>query len=193
MANRDEEYQVVYFDLETSGLDPVENGILEIGAVIQKAGVKVRRFESFANPGPTKEYNPKALEVNNIELESIAGFRDLAEVLRDFDQYIEDRAVLAGWNVGGFDIPFLKAAYKAADIKWRFHYHYLDIMVVANWLKWAGKLHCRGLSLQAVAKYLEIDASQFGEAHRAMPDVWTTIAVSQRLKEDNLEGRSFKF
>jgi DNA polymerase III epsilon subunit-like protein len=113
---------VIVIDLETSGLDPQDCAILEVGAVL------LRR-----DPGPAPEYHDHvalrpgarwedaAEEVHGIpraEAESPAR-RTEGRMLDDLLDWIEalrtaregtPRVVFAGMNVGGFDLAFLRHA-----------------------------------------------------------------------------------
>lgn len=192
--------QIFWFDLETTGLDPNENGIIEIAGIFNKPGSQSKRFERLVDPRKGTEGNrevaihPKALETNGLTLDEIADFDPIDKMIRELDSHVDPWCIPAGWNVAGFDIPFLKAAYERAGVKWRFHYHCLDMMVVANWLKQAELIDARSLSLQNMAKYLGIDATKFGDAHRAMPDVYTTLEISRIFRERYLGGGTgYKF
>ena len=44
-------YDILYFDIETTGFSPVKNKIIEIGAVKVKAGEIVDHFSVFVNQG----------------------------------------------------------------------------------------------------------------------------------------------
>jgi DNA polymerase III epsilon subunit-like protein len=180
-------------DLETGGLDPAETGIVEIGGIFQWPGQERTRriFERQADPRKGRdgmidesvEIHPKALEVNHLTMAEIETFQSIDKAVTELDSFVEPWCVIAGWNVANFDIPFLKAAYKRAGLTWRFHYHCLDMMVVANFLKFAGKIDSYSLSLANVCKYLGIDQSQFGPAHRALPDVYATVAVAKEFQD----------
>lgn len=192
----------MWLDLETTGLNHETAGIVEIAGLFQYPGQErsSKRFEDLVDPrkrldGTERmvEIQSKALEVNGISLDQLDGFGSLDKSLMELDSHVDRWCVIAGWNVSGFDIPFLKEAYKRAGIKWRFHHHCLDMMVVANWLKFCGLLHTKSLSLQNMAQYLGIDTAKFGDAHRAMPDVWTTIAIAKRFRDDYLGNMKISF
>ena len=186
--------QVVWLDTETGGLDPKETGIIELAAIITWPGQqkKHRIFEGMGDPRKGWEQcvlHDRALEVNGLKLEDVDMMDSFDDVIHRFNREIDKGAVIGGWNVLGFDIPFLKAAYERAGIEWRFHYHAIDMMVVAKWLDFCGSLPGnRGVGLQAMLKYLGIDGSKFGDAHRALPDVYATLAVTKELKSRFLEG-----
>ena len=118
---------MIVIDVETSGLDPKENGLLSIGAV------------DFENP-ETKFYgecrlkedakiDPKALEVNGFTEEQIRQCaRSCEDLLKEFLNWsttIKDKT-LEGHNLH-FDISFLKENVKAAGLKWPFHFRCVDL------------------------------------------------------------------
>jgi len=185
--------QYVWLDLETSGLDPVENGIVEIGAVLTQQGKQKKIFSQTCNPGDVaiSEY---AMKVNGLSIEQLHHEDPINEVLARFDAEVENKAVPCGWNIASFDLPFLKEAYKKAGLKWRFDYHVIDMMCCANWMAASGVLEGnRGTGLQAMAKYLGIDSESFGAAHRALPDVYVTMAVAKELKVKFLSSQKYGF
>lgn len=176
---------VIWIDTETTGLVPSEHGIVELGAIIE--GNPTKLFSRICNPGDVV-YDPKALEVNGISMEEIQSRPSINDMLREFDQYVYDRAMIAGHNVAGFDIPFLKEAYKRAGMKWRFHYHCLDTMIMAEGLKYWGLLETRSVSLQALLTKFGIDP---GDAHRAMDDIKATRELMGELKKLVRGGRQY--
>lgn len=192
--------QVMWFDTETTGLDTSLCGIVEVGAIFQNPGQKTQKFEQLANPFASADGSARAVEVsdyafrvNGIDKESLGQHPSIDNVVTELDSFVQDKCVIAGWNVSGFDIPMLKAAYERAGLRWRYHYHVIDVMNVAKWMQHMGKLRSHKMGLQAVAEFLGIDSSQYGDAHRALADVWTTIAVSKELNEKFLGGMKVRF
>lgn len=96
------------FDLETTGLNPVKDSIVEIGAVkFDKTGV-MSRFSVLVHPGISMP--PSASKVNNITDEMLIGKPPLSAVLPDFLRFI-DGAVLVAHNAG-FDCGFINESLK---------------------------------------------------------------------------------
>ena len=99
---------VVAFDLETTGLDPRQDEIVEIGAVkFDKSGL-IARFSTLVNPGIPMP--AEAGRVNNITDEMLRGKPSLAAVLPDFLPFIRN-AVLAAHNAP-FDCGFVNEKLK---------------------------------------------------------------------------------
>ena len=80
----------IYVDLETTGTDPEKHEIIEVGAVVFKAGVEVAQFSELVNPGEAAlaAADPRALDVNKIDLAEVRRARSkvvVAAALREFD------------------------------------------------------------------------------------------------------------
>lgn len=182
--------QYVWLDTETTGLDPLVHGIVEIGAVIEAPKKDSKIFSGLCNPGDV-EISAYALEVNGLSLEYLQSQEEkVEELVVRFDRQVERGAVICGHNVAGFDIPFLKEAYKKAKLSWRFHHHCVDTMVAANVLKYWGVLpKNQSLSLQNMLEYFSLTIG--GAAHRALPDVYASMALNEELKKLTLGGNHF--
>jgi DNA polymerase-3 subunit epsilon len=96
-----ERYIVV--DLETTGLDPKWNDIIEFGAIQVEAGATVDRFSSLVNPG--YEIDEFITELTGITNEMLSSAPAIADVLPNFLNFIGDSIVI-GHNVN-FDINFI--------------------------------------------------------------------------------------
>ncbi len=99
--------EYVALDLETTGLDPDSDRIIEIGAVRFDDNGTLGTFQTLANPGrPVPRVVQRLTGITDDEagrappIETVAA--DLEEFLRG--------AVLVGHNVAGFDGPFLDRA-----------------------------------------------------------------------------------
>ncbi|MCI8515505.1 MAG: DNA polymerase III subunit epsilon [Hungatella sp.] len=97
----------VVFDLETTGLSPITDGIIEISAVKVKGGKVTDRFSTLVNPG--RRIPAAATRVNGITDEMVKDAPGLREALDRFLAFIEDQ-VLVGHNIHSFDMGFLNHA-----------------------------------------------------------------------------------
>jgi len=161
--------QLVFVDLETTGLDLDRNGIIEIGAVFETDGQREPDdFQALANPGNV-EYNEEAAKIHNISRETINAAPPLAEVLKQFDERCIDNAVISGWNTK-FDEAFLYKAYQRYGIPWRFDYHIFDVWSIYKRLQIIGNLPAdMHLGLGTVAQYYNI-VRDGEDHHRALND-----------------------
>lgn len=94
-------YTVV--DLETTGLDPQWNDIIEFGAMRVENGTVLDRYSALVNPG--YEIDDFITELTGITNEMLASAPIVADVLPKFLNFVGD-SVVVGHNVN-FDINFI--------------------------------------------------------------------------------------
>ncbi len=94
-------------DVETTGLNPRNNEIIQLCAV---------KFEDFWPVGayctyikPRKKLNSKAQEINKITWDDVKDAPYIEQVIKDFDVFVGSKAPIVGHNVV-FDCGFLYAA-----------------------------------------------------------------------------------
>lgn len=96
----------VAFDLETTGLSPQLDRIVEIGAVKFVDGKEVGRYGILVNPEVTMP--PGATAVNGITDQMLEGKPPIREVLPEFLGFLKG-AVLVAHNAS-FDLGFVRSA-----------------------------------------------------------------------------------
>ena len=99
----------VVFDLETTGVDPKEDSIIEISALKVRNHIVTEQFNQLIHPGT--HIPAGATKINGITDEMVKEAKRLFEVLPDFLSFI-DGEILVGHNIQAFDLPFL---YRAAE------------------------------------------------------------------------------
>lgn len=97
----------VVFDLETTGLSPATDQIIEISAVKVKGGRIKDTFSTLVNPG--RHIPASASQVNGITDGMVADAPGLKDVLKRFLVFIGGDT-LVGHNIHSFDMKFLNAA-----------------------------------------------------------------------------------
>ncbi|MBQ8412901.1 MAG: topoisomerase DNA-binding C4 zinc finger domain-containing protein [Lachnospiraceae bacterium] len=149
----------VVFDLETTGISPYNDSIIEISGVKVKAGKVVDTFSTLVNPRRAIPYGATA--VNGITDDMVEGESYIEEVLPVFNAFVED-FVLVGHNIACFDMKFI---WKAAEelLGQTFTNDYIDTLPMAR--KRLPQLsHHRLVDL---AEYYELSTEG---AHRALND-----------------------
>ena len=96
----------VFFDLETSGLSPVFDDIIEFGAVKAKNGIELDRIDILINPGHKISKFTEGL--TGITNEMLADKPTLEEVLPKILEFLGDDILVA--HNASFDIGFLQHA-----------------------------------------------------------------------------------
>jgi DNA polymerase III epsilon subunit-like protein len=131
--------KLLIVDTETSGLDPGKNGMLQLAALLCIKS-EVHEFSAFMNPGKSVVYEPEALAVNGLSLDSIGKaepdvtvYRGFAEWLSRFvDRYdFSDKTVMAGYGVA-FDDSFLRSLAMKSGDKYLGSYRWNDLIEIRS-------------------------------------------------------------
>ena len=161
----------VVFDLETTGLDPENCEITEIGAVKIVNGEVIERFSSFAKPkNPIPE---EVTRITNITNEMVAHAPKIEDVIYDFYEWSKG-CILSGYNIIGFDMKFLRKV--ASKIGVKFDNELIDTMIVAR----QSGLRVGNYKLGTVVKALGLTLV---DAHRAYNDAHATALVLLELNK----------
>lgn len=158
----------IAFDLETTGLNPQENEIIEIGALKVREGKVVDRFMEFIHP--LSPISSAISELTGITNDMVATARSCEQVIPDFLDFCEDD-VLIGHNVM-FDYSFTKCSASKCGLP--FEKNGLDTLKIAR------KVHkdFSSKSLGALCDYYHIENKS---AHRAYHDALATAKLYQTL------------
>lgn len=157
----------VSIDLETTGLYPKQDRIIEIGAVKVIEGRQEAVFETLVNPGRCLEQ--KIVELTHIQDKQLKQAPYIDEVLPGLLLFLEDLP-LVGHSIL-FDFSFLKKA--AVDHKLTFERQAVDTLKIAR--KYLADLEHR--SLDYLCEYYGIPH----QAHRALADAQATSILYQKL------------
>lgn len=65
--------KILFFDLETTGLDPKKNGIHQLSLMLEVNGEIVKEVNVNVRPFPQDEINPESLKVSGLTPEQIVG------------------------------------------------------------------------------------------------------------------------
>ena len=98
----------VIIDIETTGLMPYWDDIIEVGAIRYEHGIEVRRFSSLVKPPVCEDgsyIDDYIIELTGITNEMVSTAPNIENVLSDLDSFIGN-SILIGHNVN-FDINFL--------------------------------------------------------------------------------------
>jgi DNA polymerase III epsilon subunit len=96
----------VVFDLETTGLSPISDAILEIGAMVVENGELTDRvFQSFVNPGFPIPWH--ITRINGINDAMVQDARTIGKVMPEFLEFIEGSTLVA--HNASFDMGFIAA------------------------------------------------------------------------------------
>ncbi|MCB7303251.1 exonuclease domain-containing protein [Bariatricus massiliensis] len=158
----------IAFDVETTGLSPAENEIIEIGALKVRDGRVTERFMEFIKP--KSPIPPAITNLTGICDESVASAGNIEQVLPEFLEFCQDD-VLIGHNIL-FDYSFVKVS--AQTLGKPFDKQGIDTLKIAKVIH--KDLPSR--SLGDLCDHYQITNSA---AHRAYHDALATAKLYQTM------------
>ena len=168
----------VIFDLETTGISPNYDEVIEISALKVKGGKVVDEFNTLVNPGRKIPFG--ATKVNGITNAMVAEAPAFSHVLAEFLDFAEG-LVLVGHNIARFDMKFIwrDAEQYFGEIPQN---NYVDTLQVAR--KHLPKMdHHRLVDL---AEYYGISSEG---AHRALNDCYMNQKVYECMVAEMREAQ----
>lgn len=161
----------VAYDLETTGLSPKTDAIIEIGAVKVCNGQVVESrefvFQEFVRPYK-KGVREEITQLTGITKNDVKEARQMWEVFPDFMEFAGD-CVLVGYNNVKFDSRFLVRAGRYSNVIMQ--NPQFDVMKYADGFRNKLGITDEKLSLEILSKKLGIENP---ESHRALADAITT-------------------
>lgn len=159
---------IVVVDVETTGLNPQWNELLEVGAVKIEAGKVVATFEKLVRP--VQPIPHKIQQLTGINEEMVKTAAPPAQVLKELMEFMGE-AVLVAHNAQ-FDYGFLRTKIKK-HLQIEFEPPLVDTLALSRALWPQLKSH----RLDAVAKELRITQAQH---HRAGDDAMTAWRILEK-------------
>jgi len=175
---------LVFIDLETTGLDIERHEIIEFGCVIAKqieqknSGPKlefVEEIEIKIKPRHIETASPEGLKINGYNETDWKDAVALEDALSIISKKTEG-SIMVAQNVA-FDWAFLEKAFLETNIKSRMHYHKLDTISIA-FSKLYDNSDIKKFSLRELTKYFGIENKK---AHTALSDARATYELYCKL------------
>lgn len=152
-------------DIETTGLSPEKDHIIEIGALKYVNGTCVETFSELIKPPVSISY--RIYEITGINDRTVEHAESISVVMKKFLDFVGEEQVLLGHNLK-FDYSFLKTAAKQMGVP--FEKKGLDTLFLAR--KFLSELPSKNLA--TVSSHYGIVNER---AHRAYEDAKTTAEV----------------
>ncbi len=169
---------IVVLDFETTGLSPVADRIIEIGAVKLVNGVVTEEFSMLCDPGIPLP--PKITDITGISDAMLRGKPSPAEGIKRLMEFIGAHAVSA--HNAGFDVGFLRAEARRNGLK--FFAPVIDTLSLARRLY----PNLKSYRLGALCRRLKVPLKN---AHRAVHDAAATAKILQIMLSE-VEKRGAK-
>lgn len=184
----------IYIDLETTGVDPQKNGIIQIAAIIAAGGAISEEINFSANVAPfgSDIIEDEALRVNGKTKEEILSYKDPMGIYGEFidllsskvDRYNKkDKFTFVGYN-SRFDCDFLRAWFTKCGNPFFGSYFFfppIDVMNLAAHTLQSDRHTLLNFKLGTVAAHLGIAIPEGEALHDAMTDIRLTMQIEQEL------------
>jgi DNA polymerase-3 subunit epsilon len=187
--------KILWFDTETTGLDPVKNDIIQLAGIVEIDGKEVGTFDYKCQPFDYTTIQQDALDTHGMTLEQIKTFEVPGQIQYNFTkmlaQYCDkfdktDKFYPGGYNCK-FDIDFLAQWFKKCGdsylgswINWRA----LDPLPLLYLADYRGEISLPDYKLATTTKHYGVDLFS---AHDALSDVRATRTLWHKLT-DKKEG-----
>lgn len=169
---------IIAIDVETTGISPEKERIIEIGAFRPETG---EVFRTLIQPG--RPLPDKIIELTGITDDMLVGAPEEKEAMEALLQFMEGDTVLLGHNIS-FDHSFLVQAIRRCGFE-EPQFYGIDTLKLS-----------RVLCPELPNKKLETMVAHFGltneRAHRAFEDARVTVELYQCLRSMNKEPELFE-
>lgn len=174
-----EDSELIVFDIETTGLSPVNDEITEIGALKIKDGKIIEEFSQLINP--QKKISQFITDLTGITNEMVEDKPLIGQVIEDFKDFIGNSILVA--HNASFDVGFIREKMKKNNIN--LNNPILDTLELSRAVFPQMKSH----KLNILAKFLGVNLENH---HRALDDARATSEVLLKildiLKEKGIEN-----
>lgn len=161
-----QDYTVV--DIETTGLSPQNDDIIELSALKVRGNTVVNEFSSLVKS--SKGVNGFITSLTGITNAMLVNAPDITKILPEFIDFVGNDIVL-GHNVN-FDMRFIKYKIKMF-MNVSMNNATMDSMYIAK-----SKLQLPNYKLTTIAQYYDIDTKN---NHRGLKDCYITYEVYNRM------------
>jgi DNA polymerase-3 subunit epsilon/ATP-dependent DNA helicase DinG len=159
-------FPAVSLDIETTGLDPHRDAIIEIGAVKYDGSQIVGKWQSLINP--QRPIRPMITQLTGIDTKMVASAPQITDVIQGFADFVGNLPVI-GHNIS-FDLSFLG------------NHHKFDSNPVIDTFEIAAVI-LPSASRYSLASLVEELGIKNLSPHRAQEDADATLEVFLRLLE----------
>jgi len=189
--------KTLWFDVETTGLDPIKHDIVQVAGIIESEGKIIEEFEFFQQPKNRNDVDAYALKVQNKTLDDVMAYPENGNIYRKmigiFNKHVNkfsifDKFMPAGQNVQ-FDKQFLYSTWNKNGDSYLGSYLWganIDLLTAVAIAIDMGKMDiplnkkgAPGYKLEFIAKVLGVNLEN---AHSAIDDIKATRDCYLKIK-----------
>lgn len=163
-------------DVETTGLDPESDRILQVAAVVVDAtGRVVEEFDTVVKPESPAEYEHGGEEIHQIARETVEKGMPLSAALDNVMSVVDGRLFTA--HNATFDLGFLRAESRRVGREWTIS-QYVDTLELSRRTDTSGE---RRHNLEALCRHYGVSRER---AHEAVADARAAASILVRLIDE---------
>lgn len=189
----------LFIDIETTGLSPNKNSIVEVSGIVDIGGNIEKEFTVYIKPEVGEKFDQNALKViGKTPTELIARGEEIPiakkrlesiweEFVNKFDK--KDKFFFYAYN-SPFDYRFLRRFWERQDDKYfRSWFWFPDICIMRLAAEdFMGFQRPKDFKLASVARFLEVGVNE-GELHTGICDVRTAREIYYKMKGGDFDVR----
>lgn len=187
----------MYIDLETGGLNHKKHPILQIAGIIEIDGRVKELFNIKVLPEDFSKVDQDALDAIGLTKEDLAKengyvsedeafelFFDIIVRYLDTDKFT-DKFHIVGYNIGSFDVPFLRTFFAKYDLNYGYYFWYppIDVCYLMGYASMKDRAKLPNYKLMTVAKSLGVKV-EIEKAHDALYDVEVTKMIFDLFRQE---------
>lgn len=183
--------KVLFFDVETGGLDPDINPIMSMAWILEVDGYIRTRKQFLINPDRGM-ISLQALAVNDLTIpvkDGVSEMSAIVELVKDLNGVnAQDNKVFPCAYNGNFDVSFMIKAFECRSSNWFWYMRseLIDPLALIRYRKFlCGEPNITSLTLESVASYFKIPHTP----HDVMSDVDALREVFNFIRDDR-NGRN---
>jgi len=175
--------KVLYFDTETTGLDPKVNEIIQFSALFEIDGNIINKLDIHIRPTRWDQVSQEALNITGKTIQDLETYMVPDEAVMSIRSFLDanmdkynkyDKAYPAGHNVT-FDLEFFQSFWKQHGDQYGIgvytNWRALDSRVLANFLIFSGAIkNVPDVKLETLCKHFGIEI----DAHDSLSDIKAT-------------------
>lgn len=184
--------KTLFYDTETTGVNPRKNGIHQISGIIDIDGIIKETFDFRVQPNPAAIIEEEALKISGVSREQVEVYTPMRQVYNELikilSQYVDkynkkDKFHLSGYNNRSFDDQFLRAWFKQNLDEYFGSWFWsdsLDVLVLASHKLRKERSTLENFKLHTIAKRFEIPVDDT-KLHDAIYDIELTRDIFYKL------------
>ncbi|WP_103434035.1 PolC-type DNA polymerase III [Fructilactobacillus sanfranciscensis] len=167
-------YDYVILDIETNGLKPWEDDIIQVSAIKFVNDEETERYDTYVKP-IKHDISDKITKLTSITNHRVQDAPTISTVIKELEEFVGDFPII-GHNIDKFDIPFLiEKGFSPQKISTE------DTLKMAR----NSNLDTKDNKLPTLKEYFGIE----NVSHNSLNDCITTSIVYKKLRDLNLNNK----